>query len=110
MDAMMDFEISLSISAAGWHWTIMKENNGRRVLVAESDRPFKSAVEAAAEAEAYIGVGDPNGMNVAFMPWLSKQYPWTVRFRREPMYGFATRDEAEQHIEARARHSAKASA
>ena len=91
----MDFEITLTTCAQGWHWSVSVADGGRRVLVAESDKPCRSALEAAAEAEAYTCEhGNPQGMNVKFMPWLSRQFPWTVCFRHEPIRSFVTRDHA----------------
>jgi hypothetical protein len=39
-----------------------------------------------------------DGLNIRFLPCLSKEYPWTVCFRHEPSRGFATREEAEKYI------------
>ena len=42
-----------------------------------------------------------DGLNIQFRPDLSKEYPWTVCFRHEPMFGCATREVAERDIAAR---------
>ena len=51
----MDFEITLTTSANGWHWTVTStDDNGRRFLVAESDQALDSTADAAEEAEKAI--------------------------------------------------------
>ena len=109
-DVMQHFEITLHTTAQGWHWSVTVERDGRRVLVAESDCPLSSAIEAAAEAEANTAeFGNSNGLNVRFMPWISKQFPWTVCFRHEPSRGFATYEQAKEYVlEEQARRTAKA--
>jgi len=55
MEVAMDFEITLTTSANGWHWTVTSvSEDGHRFLVAESDRACPSAAQAAAEAEKVI--------------------------------------------------------
>ena len=51
---MQYFEISLSNSANGWHWTLAIELGGKMTMIAESNEPLPNAVNAAAEAEAKI--------------------------------------------------------
>jgi len=51
---MQHFEINLTNSAEGWHWTLMAEKEGTRVMVAESYDPLPTAAAAAEEAEAEI--------------------------------------------------------
>ena len=52
---MQHFEISLTNSADGWHWTLLNEmDDGRLHVIAESDYAFPTASIAAAEAEAQI--------------------------------------------------------
>jgi len=51
---MQHFEISLTTSAEGWHWTLMVERDGRMVAIADDFGPLPTAAAAAAEAEAEI--------------------------------------------------------
>ena len=51
---MQYFEVNLSNSASGWHWTLATERGGKMTIIAESIEALPTLVDAAAEAEAEI--------------------------------------------------------